>query len=240
MSDGHGPEEILLYKMSQIPGTDLSSYFRANYGTDHIPSIAGSLGTILANAIVPEATVDQMMARHGGEQMQGLSFLEKTLEVAYQAQKRQNSDLAPILESLLSRLHSSPELQHLPLTISNGDISPTNILIQDNTISGIVDWEDITLMPLGFDTEAIFWLIGIINVQKETPLNTADIEQSFWSSFSSSLPSNLRTQHSAIELALHIAAALRACPGEHVNEWLAVSLPKMMEYRIPLQHWSTS
>ncbi|KAJ3900709.1 hypothetical protein F5879DRAFT_1052620 [Lentinula edodes] len=206
---------------SLVPsGSFLMSTDDGSHATDSMPSIARSLGTILAKALIPEAELAGLISSQGGEKAQGLNLLEEQLQRAIQAQTdvKSFSDLKPLFASLLHSLRTDAELKHLPLTISNGDISPTNIIIQNDTVSGIVDWEYIDIRPLGYDTEAIFWLMCILDPPTNSfslRPNSQEIEQSFWTAFSTTLPAHLRSQHTAIELALHIAFAIKACPAGH-------------------------
>jgi hypothetical protein len=51
----------------------------------------------------------------------------------------------------------SGALNDLPLAITNGDISPTNIIVNNNGIlTGLVDWEHIEEWPLGWELRAVF------------------------------------------------------------------------------------
>ncbi|KAJ3848985.1 kinase-like domain-containing protein [Lentinula lateritia] len=246
MSTDDGPnQQLLLYSMSRVPGRSFDSYMRFSGGheADSMLSIARSLGTILAQALIPEAEVAGLISSQGGEKAQGLNLLDEQLQRAIQAQTdvKSFSDLKPLFASLLHSLRTDAELKHLPLTISNGDISPTNIIIQNDTVSGIVDWEYIDIRPLGYDTEAIFWLMYILDPPTNSfslRPNSEEIEQSFWTAFSTTLPAHLRSQHTAIELALHIAFAIKACPAGYFNPLWATSLQEMSKYRIPLQYWA--
>ncbi|KAJ3894438.1 hypothetical protein GG344DRAFT_62994 [Lentinula edodes] len=244
-TDDDPNQHLLFYSMSRVPGRSFDSYMRFSDGNaaDSMPSIARSLGTILAKAIIPEAEVAGLISSQGGEKAQGLNLLEDQLQRAIQAQTdvKSFSDLKPLFASLLHSLRTDAELKHLPLTLSNGDISPTNIIIQNDTVSGIVDWEYIDIRPLGYDTEAIFWLMCILDPPTNSfslRPNSQEIEQPFWTAFSTTLPAHLRSQHTAIELALHIAFAIKACPAGHFNPLWATSLPEMSKYRIPLQYWA--
>ena len=60
-------------------------------------------------------------------------------------------DLTTLLEDV-----QSGALDDLPLSITNGDMTPTNLMVTDKgVVAGLVDWEMIRIWPLGFDLGAI-------------------------------------------------------------------------------------
>lgn len=101
-----------------------------------------------------------------------------------------------LLEEVRTFSRSSDEAQ-VWMEVSNDDVSPTNIIVQTDTtlpdsdgvvtsrqgvkVSGLVDWQDVLLQPLGYSTKALFWLIGWgIGDKYALHPNAREIERSFW------------------------------------------------------------
>ncbi|KAF9512530.1 hypothetical protein BS47DRAFT_1394127 [Hydnum rufescens UP504] len=132
----------------------------------------------------------------------------------------------------------SGTLDDLPLAISNDDVSPTNIIVNRGVSAGLVDWEYISHWPLGWDTPAIFWLMGDGRDDHYVLHDTAvQIAEAFWKAFGAQLPSAIRAQSTAIESAMRFGAALSASVGGRYNAGHLASLPVMLDYHIPPAFW---
>lgn len=79
------------------------------------------------------------------------------------------SSLSPILGTTgLCELDISlPSLfvQEYPQVLTHGDLSMTNILLDENTyeITGIVDWSLASILPFGMDLDCLFLTTGYMN-----------------------------------------------------------------------------
>ncbi|KIM81967.1 hypothetical protein PILCRDRAFT_820851 [Piloderma croceum F 1598] len=135
----------------------------------------------------------------------------------------------------------SGALNDLPLAITNDDISPTNIIVNNGILTGLVDWEYIEEWPLGWELKAIFWMVGKGMGEGEDYAlhdNTLQIEDAFWKEFGAQLPVPVRQQRLAIQSAMQIGAAASTCLyGKYRGAHFA-SLPSMLEYSIPPAFWS--
>jgi hypothetical protein len=132
----------------------------------------------------------------------------------------------------------SGALDDLPLAISTDDVSPTNIIVNKGVSAGLVDWEYISHWPLGWDTPAIFWLMG--NGRDDHYVlheNAVQIADAFWKAFGAQLPSAIHAQSTAIESAMRFGAALSASVGGRYNAGHLASLPVMLDYNIPPAFW---
>jgi hypothetical protein len=125
-------------------------------------------------------------------------------------------------------------LDDLPVAISNDDVSPSNIIVDRDTV-GLVDWEYVAHYPLGYETRAVFWLMGRgFNESYGLYENAPRVEDTFWKIFGTQLPDAVRKQSAAIQSAMQVGAALSTCVfGKHTKGNFA-SLPFMLKYNIPL------
>ncbi|KIJ35300.1 hypothetical protein M422DRAFT_34710 [Sphaerobolus stellatus SS14] len=85
----------------------------------------------------------------------------------------------------------------LPLAIDNEDFSPTNVMTDDlGNISGVVDWESVAYLPLGFRFCFIIFITAFHklfgrNASHTSEEDALEIERAFWRSIMKNLPTSV-------------------------------------------------
>ena len=129
-------------------------------------------------------------------------------------------------------------LDDLPLSITNGDLSPTNLMVtEQGVVSSLVDWEMMRIWPVGFDLGAIHWIKGS-GLGKGYSLhdNADEIENRFWVAFMSSVPRYVADNLVALQFAMKVGTVLNSVTQGEC--FLPVNIPRLraeLDYTIP---WS--
>ena len=139
--------------------------------------------------------------------------------------------------AMLERVQSG-ELDDLPLSITNGDMTPTNLMVtEQGVVSGLVDWELMRIWPLGFDLGAIHWIKGS-GLGKGYSLyeNADEVENRFWVAFMSSVPRYVAGNLVALQFAMKVGTVLNSVTDGQCYLPINVSrLRAELDYIIP---WS--
>ena len=111
--------------------------------------------------------------------------------------------------AMLERVQSGA-LDDLPLSITNGDMNPTNLMVtEQGVVSGLVDWEMMRIWPLGFDLGAIHWIKGSGFGEKYSLYENADeIENRFWVAFMSNVPRYVADNLAGLQFAMKVGTVL--------------------------------
>jgi Phosphotransferase enzyme family len=226
-------DTIFVYQMTRIPGNSFSSFLRTPDFVHFLPSIAAGMGHLLGKCYIPGSrTIDnQAWFEMAQEQMQAAADSDDPLLVVNQTHYRKMLDIL-----------RSGALNDLPLAITNDDISPTNIIVNNGILTGLVDWEHIEERPLGWELRAVFWMMGKGMGGGENYAlhnNSLQIQDAFWKEFGAQLHVTVRQQRSAIQSAMQISAAASTCLYGKYNGAHVASLPSMLEYSIPPAFWSS-
>jgi hypothetical protein len=135
-------------------------------------------------------------------------------------------DLTALLEGV-----QSGSLDDLPLSITNGDMNPTNLMVtEQGVVTGLVDWEMMWISPLGFHLGVIHWIMGSGFGEKYILYENADeIEKRFWVAFMSSVPQYVADNLVGLQFAMKVGTVLNT---------IKQNIPRMraeLDYTIP---WS--
>jgi len=217
---------VLVYKMTRLPGDSFSEIAKTPDFIHLLPFIAASVGHLLGKCYIPGS--------RSGDNHAWLELAQEHIRSAVDSNEPSVVVHQTHYRQLLDVLRSGT-LDDLPLAISNNDVSPTNIIIHKGVSAGLVDWEDVYQWPLGWETRAVFWLMGTGRDEDYISHgNASHIADAFWKAFWAQLPAVVRTQSTAIRSAMQIGAALSTSLGGRYNAGHFASLPVMLSYNIPL------
>jgi hypothetical protein len=215
---------VLVYKMTRLPGDSFSMLMDTPEFIHLLPSIAENMGHLLGMCFIP--------CSRAGDDRTWFEVVQKHLLFAAES----NDPLVVVNRSHYRRLLEvvrSGALDDLPVAISNDDVSPTNIIVDRHAV-GLVDWEYVVHYPLGYETRAVFWLMGRgLDEYYELYENAPQVEDAFWKGFGAQLPDTVRKQSVAIQSAMQVGAALSTCVFGKYTPGHFASLPFMLKYNIP-------
>jgi hypothetical protein len=220
--------DMLVYEMNVLPGRPFSLASGAPGFENLLPSIATGLGNLLGKMLV--------LGSRTGDDSGSRLVIENHLRLAIESTDPRVSIHRGIYVQYLDDLLSGV-LDELPLAVSNGDLSQTNVMVLYGMITGLADWEHIERMPIGYELVNIYWLMG--TVTKDGYIlrdNSSAIEHAFWTSFGAAIPFSVRRQQPALQAAMRISGAIRHCYLGWHTSW-QVSLPLMANYTIPSDIW---
>jgi len=189
-----------------------------------LPSIIKNMGHLLGMCFIPCSRAGDDWMWFEGVQKHLLSAAEST-------------DPLVIVNCshycrLLEVVHSGA-LDDLPVTISNDDVSPINIIV-DSDVVGLVDWEYVVHYPLGYETRVVFWLMGRgLDECYELHENAPQVEDAFWKGFVAQLPGTVHKQSATIQSVMQVGATLSTCVFGKYTPGHFASLPLMLKYNIP-------
>ncbi|KAF8803186.1 hypothetical protein BYT27DRAFT_7305551 [Phlegmacium glaucopus] len=129
-------------------------------------------------------------------------------------------------------------LDDLPLSITNGDMTPTNLMVIDKgVVAGLVDWEMMRIWPLGFNLGAIHWIRGSgLGTGYSLHQNADEIENRFWEAFMASIPQYVAKQLPTLQFAMKVGTVLNSVfDGECYLPPNISRLRAELDYTIP---WS--
>jgi len=217
---------ILVYELTRVPGCSFNQFLKTPDFIPLLPSVAAGVGRLLGMSYVPGSRAGDDKAWSG--------LFEHHLQAAVDSVDPLVAANRIHYATLLSDLRAGA-LDDLPLSISNDDISPTNLIVSlQGTVTGLVDWEDVCEWPIGYENKAIFWLMGTGWEEGYTRYDNANlIAECFWTAFGSCLPDNVRIQSAAMQSAMKIGAALSTSMGGTYNAGHLASLQYMLAYKIP-------
>jgi hypothetical protein len=220
---------ILVYELTRMPGSTFNEFIMNPNSIPLLPSVAAGLGRLLGMSCIPGS--------RAGDNKFWTDLVEQHLQAAVDS-------LDPLVivnqshyATLLADLRAGV-LDDLPLAISNDDISPTNLMVSSQgRVTGLVDWEYVCRLPVGYETRAVFWLMGTGTDEGYVLHDNASlIAESFWTAFSASLPDDIPKQRVAIQFAMKIGAALSTSIAGTYNRGHFMSLQDMLAYEIPSLH----
>jgi hypothetical protein len=224
-------DTVFVYQMARVPGSSFNELLNTPKFIHLLPSIALGFGCLLGKCYIPGSRT--------GDNQAWFEVAQKHIQAAV------DSDDPLVLvnrthyRKLLDILHGGT-LDDLPLAISNDDISPTNIIVDEGVLTGLVDWEYSYQWPLGWETRAVFWLMGMGTGEHYVLHDNAlEIADAFWKGFGAHLPDIVRKQSTAIQSAMQIGAALSTSLHGRYSPGHFASLPVMLEYNIPPAFWSS-
>lgn len=124
----------------------------------------------------------------------------------------------PEASAVSDLVHSLPTLfgQEYPQVLTHGDLSRTNILLDEDTyeITGIIDWSLAAILPFGMDLDTLFLTTGYMDLEgwHDYGCHTR-LREAFWSEFWSAAGISDHAQRGQIrdmaEQAAKISAVLR-------------------------------
>lgn len=157
-------DEILLYRMSLIPGVRLS---------DLLPQ-QSSL-TVEQDQRY-RALLDDLASFHAGAWMRSLQYNNSSLQCdgkigtsLLPRLRRLELELpSPTLRSIAFRARQDVEagvLDRLPVVFTHGDLLANNILVDPNSwrINGVIDWAESEMLPFGMSSYALEHLLGYLD-----------------------------------------------------------------------------
>jgi hypothetical protein len=115
-----------------------------------LSSIVENMGHLLGKCFIPGSRV--------GDDQTWFEVVQKHLLSAAESDDLLVTDCCSHYCELLEVVRSGA-LDDLSVAISNDDVSPTNIIVDRGAVS-LVDWEYVVHYPLGYETRAVFWLMG--------------------------------------------------------------------------------
>lgn len=145
-----------------------------------------------------------------------------------------------IVTDLLDNLE---QLKQLPLFVSHFDLNDINIMVDEKNweVTGLIDWELSTPLPLGMGLCRIHTLAGEFSEQKfYMPPEFEEAEKVFWQEFWNGLPGSIssRLKPETVQMAVTLGTILDAFQLDEgkiggYNNVVMDALPKFLTYRIP-------
>ena len=127
---------------------------RQTLGSDS--RIAGIWSDILLK--LKEISLDPAMPPTAGERFTFTGYIRKLLPFT----ERRMPDLAGDLKEILQFLNPFLERENtLPLMFAHGDFHPGNILLQNNAVSAVIDWEFLGWKCAGYDLALLLGCLGM-------------------------------------------------------------------------------
>ena len=214
-------DSLLVYELSRIAGISFCRLRHVPNFVRLLPTVAEGMGILLGKCCMENSScrTDKRWAIS--------SLIEDLKRIAQDPLLLSFKD---DFTAMLERVQSGA-LDDLPLSITNGDMSPTNLMVtEQGVVSGLVDWEMMRICPLGFDLGAIHWIKGSGLGEKYSLYENADeIENRFWVAFMSSVPRYVAENLVGLQFAMKVGTVLNL---------LDLNIPRLradLDYTIP---WS--
>ena len=172
---------VLVYELSKIAGIAFCELCKVPNFVRLLPNVAEGVGTLLGKCCIENSSC--------GTGKRWVAIVVEQLNKAAQTKDPLLLSFKANFIAMLERVQSGA-LDDLPLSITNGDMTPTNLMVtEQGVVSGLVDWELMRIWPLGFDLGAIHWIKGS-GLGKGYFLyeNADEVENRFWVAFVSSIP----------------------------------------------------
>ncbi len=222
-------EGIWAYYMTYIPG---KTWLEGATGKDPktLITLNRSLGRILSKGCVDGSSEEVVNAK-----------LRPHLALLLSSEDNQIGQFRSVTSDLLGKLDG---LQTLPLFVSHFDLNSVNITVDDDCeVTGLIDWELSTPIPLGMGFSRIHTLAGEFSEEKfYMPPEFEDAERGFWQEVRDGVSADvgklLNTYADALQIAVTLGTLLDAfqLEGEGIGPYNLVvieALPKLFTYRIP-------
>lgn len=213
-------DSLLVYELSRIPGISFGRLCNVPNFVQLLPTVAEGLGILLGKCCMENSScrTDKKWVTSVIEDLK--KSAQNPLLVSFK------DDFTAMLERV-----QSGALDDLPLSISNGDMNPTNLMVtEQGVVSGLVDWEMMDIWPLGFDLGAIHWIMGSGFGEKYSLYENADeIEKRFWVAFMSSVPRYVADNLVGLQFAMKVGTVINL---------VDLNMPRLradLDYTIP---WS--
>ena len=145
-------DSFLVYELSRIAGFSFCELRKVPNFVRLLPTVAEGLGILLGKCCMENSScrTDKKWVTSVIDELEKAAQTKNPLLLSFKA------DFTAILERV-----QSGALDDLPLTITNGDLSPINLMVtEQGVVSDLVDWEMMRIWPLGFDLGAIHWIKG--------------------------------------------------------------------------------
>lgn len=215
---------LFVYELSHIPGIPLGRFGNLSSNIAFMPTVGESVGRLLASCCLTDSTVkdDPSVIALVMEQLRNCAQVEDPLFLPH----------VPTFNSLLEEV-TRGGLDDLPFAMTNNDINNTNILIGANgSVTGLVDWEDLSVRPLGHYLYAMHMVCGAgFGDHYTLRENHAEIEHHFWTGFMSIVPDRVRqpSMRPALQLAMRVGVAIMwtgsAMHASRIGAELAYTIP---------------
>ncbi|TDL23174.1 hypothetical protein BD410DRAFT_787487 [Rickenella mellea] len=130
-------------------------------------------------------------------------------------------------------VHTTEHLRALPLAICPSDLDPSHVVIdEDFNVTGLINWETTTLLPLGMSAWAIHPLStsnkGGVDILLE---KTKPMAEAFWKEFVANMPHHLQAHQRTLIDAMEIGLVFSAFPeGKETSEDAIRLLPTRLEW----------
>jgi hypothetical protein len=172
---------ILVYELSRIPGFPFCELHLVLDFVGLLLTVAEGFGRFLGKCYVEKSRC----GTDGSWVVDVVGQLKKAAETSDPLLLSYKADFAVLLEGV-----QSGALDDLPLSITNRDMTSTNLMVTDKgVVTGLVDWEMMRIRPLGFDLGAIHWMKGSgLGAEYFLHQNADEIENRFWAAFMASIP----------------------------------------------------
>ncbi|KIJ39114.1 hypothetical protein M422DRAFT_68920 [Sphaerobolus stellatus SS14] len=221
---------VWFYEMSRIPGQSVSTLIRSP-SLDIQINLANTSAELLALKMhIPGRFVDDEEVAVHSKWLEALCTSEDPTFVQDRV----------IFQRLLD---NCLELKGLPLAIDNGDFSPTNVMTDDlGKISGVVDWESVAYLPLGFRFCFIIFITAFHKLFGRKASHTSEedalqIERVFWRSIMKNFPTSvakLPNIHRKLEVSFQFGYVLLATlMGRQPSPIFYNHITDYAGYRIP-------
>jgi len=222
-------DSVLVYELSRIAGVAFCELHKAPNFVRLLPTVAEGTGMLLGKCCMENSScrTDKSWVTSVVKHLKTAAQTKDPLLLSFKA------DFTAILEGV-----QSGALDDLPLSITNGDMTPTNLMVtEQGVVSGLVDWEMMRIWPLGFDLGAIHWIKGS-GLGKGYSLyeNADEVENRFWAAFISSVPGYVAGNLVALQFAMKVGTVLNSVSdGECYLPPNISRLRAELDYTIP---WS--
>ena len=123
----------LVYELTRIAGFSFCRLPKVPNFVRLLPTVAEGLGNLLGKCCMENSSCrnDKGRVTNVIEELEKAAQTENPLLLSFKA------DFTDILERV-----QSGALDDLPLSITNGNLSPTNLMVtEQGVVSGLVDWE---------------------------------------------------------------------------------------------------
>jgi len=191
----------LVYELSRIAGVPFCELRKTPNFVQLLPTVAEGVGILLGKCCMENSSCRTD---------------KRWVENVVESLKRVTQDpllllLKDDITAMLERVQSGT-LDDLPLSITNGDMNPTNLMVtEQGVLSGLVDWEMMHIWPVGFDLGVIHWIKGSGVGEKYSLYENADeIEHRFWVAFMSSVPQCVVDNLVGLQFAMKVGTILNS------------------------------
>lgn len=202
--------------MSFMPGTTVSDLLPKSktlsaLEIERMRTLVVSFAQFYARSYIASTTCKHKMpctGKVGSSILQRLQWLERKLPSA---------PLRAVARRTLSAVQEGG-LDCLPVSLSHGDLLPSNILVEPSTweITGIVDWAEAEYLPFGMNSYGLEYLLGQLVLDKGVDKphfiyysQACELRKLFWTTLTSIVPGlGIETHYSAAILARTVGILL--------------------------------